>query len=107
MVQFDDQKFEVKTNFTAGNVGQAYARLFKETGTQASGLDCGITLEQFKKGYTFLAFDLTADRTPEDARINLVRQGNRPWTEGPKSDFSFQHPGHYFFSMVLHSLRAV
>ena len=31
----------------------------------------------------------------------------RPWTEGPKSDFSFQHPGHYFFSMVLHSLRAV
>ena len=75
VVQFDEQKFEVKTNFTAGNVGQAYARLFKETGTQASGLDCGITLKQFKKGYTLLAFDLTADRTREDARINLVRQG--------------------------------
>ena len=44
VVQFDDQKFEVKTNFTTGNVGQAYARLFKERGIQDSGLDCGITL---------------------------------------------------------------
>ena len=75
VVQFDDQKFEVKTNFTASNVGQAYAKLFKETGIQASGLDCGITIDQFKRGYTLLAFDLTADRTPEDTRINLVRQG--------------------------------
>ena len=75
VVQFDDQKFEVKTNFTTGNVGQAYARLFKETGIQDSGLDCGITLEKFKQGYSILAFDLTADRTPADARINLVRQG--------------------------------
>ena len=75
VVQFNDQKFEVKTNFTTGNLGQAYTRLFKETGIQDSGLDCGITLEQFKKGYTLLAFDLTADRTPEDARINLVRPG--------------------------------
>ena len=74
-VQFDDQKFEVKTNFTTGNVTQAYARLFKETGILASGLDPGITLDEFKKGYTLLAFDLTADRTPEDACINLVRQG--------------------------------
>ena len=74
-VQYDDQKFEVKTNFTTGNVTQAYARLFKETGLLASGLDPGITLDEFKKGYTLLAFDLTADRTPEDARINLVRQG--------------------------------
>ena len=74
-VQFDDQKFEVKTNFTTGNVTQAYARFFKETGLQASGLDPGITLNAFKNGYTLLAFDLTADRTPEDARINLVRQG--------------------------------
>ena len=67
-VQFDDQKFEVKTNFTTGNVTQAYARLFKETGLQASGLDPGITLDEFKKGYTLLAFDLTADRTPGDVR---------------------------------------
>ena len=74
-VQFDDQKFEVKTNFTTGNVTQAYARFFKETGLQASGLDPGITLDAFKNGFTLLAFDLTADRTPEDARINLVRQG--------------------------------
>ena len=74
-VQFDDQKFEVKTNFTTGKVTQAYARLFKETGILASGLDPSITLAEFKNGYTLLAFDLTADRTPEDARINLVRQG--------------------------------
>ena len=75
VVQLDNQKFEVKTNFTTGNVTRAYARLYKETGIQASGLDCGITLEDFKKGYSLLAFDLTANRTPEDACINLVRQG--------------------------------
>ena len=74
-VQFDDQKFELKTNFTTGNVERAYARLFKETGIQASGLDCGITVSDFKGWYTLLAFDLTADRTPEDACINLLRQG--------------------------------
>ena len=53
-VQLDDQKFEVKTNFTTGNVTQAYARLFKETGLLASGLDPGITLDEFKKGTPFL-----------------------------------------------------
>ena len=70
-VQFDDQKFEVKTNLTTGNVTRAYVRLYNEMGIQASGLDCGITLEDFKKGYSLLAFDLTADRT----RIDLVSQG--------------------------------
>ena len=40
-VQFDDQKFEVKTNFNTCNVTQAYARLFKETGLQASGFRSG------------------------------------------------------------------
>ena len=70
-VQFDDQKFEVKTNLNTGNVTRAYVRLYNETGIQASGLDCGITLEDFEKGYSLLAFDLTADRT----RIDLVRQG--------------------------------
>ena len=72
VVQFDNQTFEVKTDFNTGNVTRAYGRLFKETGIQASGLDCGITLSDFKDGYTLLAFDLTADRTPEDACINLL-----------------------------------
>ena len=67
-----DQKFEVKPDFNTGNVTRVYGRLFKETGIQALGLDCGITLSDFKDGYTLLAFDLTADRTPEDARINLL-----------------------------------
>ena len=75
VVQIDNQKFEVQTNFTTGNVARAYRRLFKETGIQASGLDCGVTLSEFQAGYTLLAFDLTANRTPEDARINLLRQG--------------------------------
>ena len=72
VVQFEDQKFEVKTNFTTGNVARAYARFFKEKRIQASGLDCGINLTAFKDGYTLVVFNLTADRTPEDARINLL-----------------------------------
>ena len=73
--QFNDQKSEVKTDFNTGNMTRAYRRLFKETGIQASGLDCGITLSDIKDQYTLLALDLTADRTPEDACISLLRQG--------------------------------
>ena len=74
-VKFDDQKFEVKTNFGAGNTVRAYNNLFRETGLLATGLDCGITLEDFQAGYTLLAFDLTPDKAPEAARINLLKQG--------------------------------
>ena len=66
VVQSDDQKFEVKTNFTTGNVARDFARLFKDTGIEATGLDCGLDLRDFKGGYTLLDFDLSPDRTPED-----------------------------------------
>ena len=72
---FDDQKFEVKTNFTTGNVVRAFARLCKKTGSEANEPDCFINLTAFKGGYTLLALNLTPDRTPEDAHINLLRQG--------------------------------
>lgn len=75
VVKFDDQKFDLKTNFTTGNVTKAYYQLFKDSGILSCGLDCGITLEEFRDGYTLLAFDLTPDMTPEDPRINLLRQG--------------------------------
>ena len=75
MVKYDDQKFELKTDFTAKNTVRAYNQMFKDTGIHAFGLDCDITLEEFQAGYTFFAFDLTPDRAPEDARINLVKQG--------------------------------
>ena len=74
-LKYDDQKFEVKTDFTAGNCAKAYRNLFRETGLLAVGQECGLTLEQFKNGYTLFAFDLTPDRTPECPRINLVKQG--------------------------------
>ena len=73
--KLDDQKFEVKTDFARGNVVRAYRNLYTETGLLALGQDCDITLEDFKEGYTLFAFDLTPDRTPEDSRINLLRQG--------------------------------
>ena len=75
LVQFYDQKSEVKTDFNTGNVTRAYRRLFKKTGIQASGLDCAITMSDLKDGYTLFTFDLSADRTPEDPRINLLPQG--------------------------------
>jgi len=75
VLKFDDQKFESKTNFTTGNVTKAYYQLFKESGMLGCGLDSGITLDEFKDGYTLLAFDLTPDKAPEDPRINLIRQG--------------------------------
>ena len=75
VVKYDDQKFEVKSDFAGGNTVRAYHNLFKETGLLATGLDCGITLEEFQNGYTLFAFDLTPDKTPENARINLLKQG--------------------------------
>ena len=74
-VKFNDQKFEVETNFGEGKVQRAYNQLFKDTGIQACGVDCDLTVEEYMDGYTLFAFDLTADRTPEDVRINLLRQG--------------------------------
>jgi hypothetical protein len=75
LIKFDDQKFEVKTDFERGNSVRAYSSLFKETGLLALGQDCDLTLKEFQEGYTIFAFDLTPDRTPEDSRINLLRQG--------------------------------
>ena len=75
VVKFDDQKYELKTDFGGGNTVRAYNQLFKDTGLLATGQDCGITLKEFQNGYTLFAFDLTPDKTPEDSRINLLRQG--------------------------------
>ena len=44
-------------------------------GIEATGLDLDIDLKAFKGGYTPLDFDLTPDKTPDDACINLLRQG--------------------------------
>ena len=74
-LRYDDQKFELKTNFGTGNTIRAYNQLFKDSGLLALGQDCDITLKEFQNGYTFFVFDLTPDRTPEDSRINLVKQG--------------------------------
>lgn len=74
-VKYDDQKFELKTDFTTGNTVRAYNQMYKDTGLLALGQDCDITLKEFQEGYTFFAFDLTPDRAPEDGRINLVKQG--------------------------------
>ena len=74
-VKFNDQKFELETHFADGMTQRAYNQLFKDTGIQACGIDCDLTIDEFEKGYTLFAFDLTPDRTPEDNRINLLRQG--------------------------------
>ena len=57
------------------NVVRAYTQLFVETGLQANGIHCGLSLAEFKARYSLFAFDLTPDRTPKDLRINLLRQG--------------------------------
>ena len=66
-IKFDDQKFEVKTDFTEGNKVRAYNQLFKDTGLFALGQDCNIMLKEFQDGYTLFAFNLIPDRTPEDS----------------------------------------
>ena len=74
-VKFDEQKFEIKTDFPQQKVARAYYQLYKDTGLLASDESCDISFNDFLDGYTLFAFDLTPDRAPEDARVNLLRQG--------------------------------
>ena len=74
-VQFDDQKFEIQTDFMTCKLVEAYKQLFRDKGLEAAGVDCSITFDEFQSGYTLLAFDLTLDHSHEDCTINLLHQG--------------------------------
>ena len=58
--------------FMTGNVVRAYKQQYVDPGLQAIGIHCW--LSNFKDSYSLFAFDLTPDRTPEEARINLLHQ---------------------------------
>ena len=53
VLKFDDQSFHVQTNFTTGSIVRAYNQLFVETGLQANGIHCGLSLEEFKDGNSY------------------------------------------------------
>ena len=74
-LQFYDEKFHLLTNFMSGKVVRAYKQLYVDTGLQVKGIHCSVTLADFMDGYSLFAFDLTPNRTPKDARINLLCQG--------------------------------
>ena len=94
-VKFDEQKFELKTDFENNKITEAYHQLFSETGLQAAGRNCDISIEEFKDGYTLFAFDLTPDRAPEDVRINLLKQGKLTYT------LRFQTPTTHAISVII------
>ena len=79
-IKYDEQKFELKTDFANKKIVKAYHQLFCATGLMSTGKNCDISYEEFKNGYTLFAFDLTPDQAPEDVRINLLKQGKLTYT---------------------------
>lgn len=65
----------IETNFPAGLCARAYHDLAMATGKAFSDVDHGITMENFKNGYTVFMFDLTPDAC-EGAGAHLINFGS-------------------------------
>ena len=77
-VYLDGQQQTVRPlelNFANSQYVTAYMSLFTGTGTQFEDAGYGIQRDEYGRGYTLYAFDLTPDLS-EDDHFNLVREGN-------------------------------
>ena len=63
-------------NFTTGECVRSYASLFQSTGSLGQNHSMGITLDQYKQGYTLWGFDLTADQGSEGNHLHPIKTGN-------------------------------
>ena len=64
----------IKTNYNTGEYIQAYMSLFSGTGKEYKDEGNDIAREDYDKGYSLYAFDLTPDLS-EEGHFNLVKQG--------------------------------
>ena len=65
----------LETNFPDGLCAQAYFNLAMATGRLYGDVSHGITMKQFKNGYTLFMFDLTPDGC-HGAGVHLIKHGS-------------------------------
>ena len=65
----------IETNFATGAVAHAYYNLARATGRAHDDVDHGITMQQFKNGFTIFMFDLTPDGC-HGSGVHLIKFGS-------------------------------
>jgi hypothetical protein len=63
-------------NFTDGEVARSYMSLYQATGSMGMNRSFGMSLAQYKAGYTLWGFDLTADQGSEEGQLHPIKTGN-------------------------------
>lgn len=66
----------IKMNFAQNQYIMGYMSLFSATGKQYANEGIDIKRDEYKKGYTIFAFDLTSDQSPDDAHFSLMKSGS-------------------------------
>ena len=55
---------------------RSYMSLYQATGALGLNRSIGLTLTEYKNGYTFWGFDLTADQGCEEGQLHPIKTGN-------------------------------
>ena len=63
-------------NFTTGECLRSYMSLYQATGALGQNRSMGLTLTDYKSGYTLWGFDLTADQGSEEGQLHPIKTGN-------------------------------
>lgn len=66
----------IKINFDQNQYIMGYMSLFAGTGKQFNNEGIDIKRDDYDKGYTLFAFDLTSDQSPDDAHFSLIKNGS-------------------------------
>ena len=61
----------IKCNFTEDDYDDAYNALYRNLHTYGTGKACGLTMEQFKSGFSVFVFDVSRDCTFAQGAYNL------------------------------------
>jgi hypothetical protein len=63
-------------DFENGECMRSYMSLYQATGALGQNRSMGITLTEYKNGYTLWGFDLTADQGCEEGQLHPIKTGN-------------------------------
>ena len=63
-------------NFATGQCLRSYMSLFQAMGSLGMNRSMGLTLEDYKAGYTLWGIDLTADQGSEEGQLHPIKTGN-------------------------------
>lgn len=63
-------------NFTTGECLRSYMSLYQATGALGLNRSIGLSMDEYKQGYSLWGFDLTADQGCEEGQLHPIKTGN-------------------------------